>query len=1086
MVAAVDPYTRTVAWRTPADSYTSWQRPMVKPKLIETPTGIVAVPGELYFTVDDSLVANYVARVDAASGAILDYSNAKATGTATIVSAAVDWADGNPLSDVFVVTNKGAFAGHNLIKGYDTSTAIDPPDTWYISGKILSDGEGHLLVEVADADTSPTNTGVAILDTLHLTWSDVLVTGGYTAGVWCSDSWWIQTGNDELKEISTTCTLLDTVDLSADYSITDIILNGNSDAVHDGLVYDPIANDLLFQSSTKFYRLDLDNIATTPETITLAGSTLTFYHAETCRASYGPQTSINARSANLCAATGSVATLDAVVSDLSIDGTRLAAADIDVTDLSTIDVRGFAVSTPMARRNAIAMLQTAYLFDYVPRSGILTGILRGNTSSATLTEDEIGAHVDGGAAPEPWTITRGAGASLPDQVEITFADPDHNYEPSTQLARRQASTVGTVQRISLALALTNDEGAQVADTHLHLAHIASEQYKTNTMPSTIDDVQPAEVLTTTYDGVDYVYRVTDASIIDGRMIDMVGAREVPEVFTGYSVGGDPRTVNDEVTALGLTQLRPLDIPMLRNQDDNAGVYIAGASYTPGWPGADVQRSTDGVSYASVSTLTSAAAIGSALNAPTTGQANSVDLATTLNVSLMAGSLSSGTRAAPTYAAWGINGRFEVIAFITASQHADGYWQISDMVRGALDTGHAMGSHAIGDQFVVLDDSTLQRVLYSAASIDAVEYLRGVTFGKTAESATAVRFTFTAESLEPYAPCRLDGSQGGGGEWILDWERQDRTLARPLWSPQNSEAAESYTVEILDDEDAVVRTETVTDATTYEYGSGSQVTDFGRVQDGINFKVYQVSANTGNGHAVQGKFGTQYNYVTATIDKSPTLYVRFDETTGTAAESTVGVIDGTYTNTPTLGESPILPTGKAVALNGTNEYIEFNTYAAGYSTTWVKTIEISFNIDAMPGSGHDAILGTAPSGGYFGALYVLIGSDSKLYFRTYSTGGALRTDLSGATVSTGTDYHLIITFDYLSSSTMTMHLNGASYATTTAGGSFALNAGSTARMWVGRDPHGYTYFDGTVDDLVCYQDNLTSTEITDQFNRGGIA
>ena len=841
------------------------------------------------------------------------------------------------MATLFTITNKGAFNGFDLQKGYPSTTAVSAPDGWYISNNIDSNGEGLLLVQVADAEISPTNVGVAVLDTSSMIWSSVLVTGDFSSSVWAGESWFIKTGNDEIKEISTTPTLLDTIDLSADYSITDTICDGSSYAVDGGLVWDEDANDLLFQSSTKFYRLDLDDVTQTPEQTTLSSTVLTLYHPETCRAWYGTVASINAKSANLCAASGTVATLDAVTSDLSIDGTVLTASDIDVTDLATVDVRGFAVSTPMARRNAIAMLQAAYLYDYVPRSGKLTGILRGNAVSATLTEDNIGAYIDGGSAPDPWTITRAAGGGLPDQVEVTFVDPGHNYEAGTQLARRQASDFGTVDRLQLALSLTNDEAAQVADIRLHLSHIESEQYKTTTMPSTIDDVQPAEILQTTFDGVDYVYRVTNGSIIDGRIIEMLGAREVPEVFTNFSVGGDARTVNGTVQALGLTQIRPLDIPMLRDQDDNAGIYVAGASYTPGWPGADVQRSTDGTSFTSLTSLTTEATIGTALNAPTTGEANRLDVATTLNVTLISGSLSSTTRSTATYAAWGVNGRFEIISFITASQHADGYWQVSDIARGVLDTGHAMSSHAIGDQFVVLSTSALKRLVYSSSSIDAIDYVRGVTFGRTSASALSVRYTFTAESLEPYAPCRLDASVSAG-DWTLSWERQDRVLGRALWAPSNSEATETYTVRIYDEDGiSVVRTETVTDATSFVYDTTDQGTDFGGNIDYVDWDVAQVSANTGNGHFTRSGSGSAFNYVSATVGKSPTLYVRYEETTGTTAESLIGTIDGTYVGTPTLGATGILPTGVAVTLNGSSQYIDFRPLDGGYGTTWVGAL-----------------------------------------------------------------------------------------------------------------------------------------------------
>lgn len=1079
-LTAVDPYTRSVVWQTPSDGYKVFNNVSLKPKLVSTPAGLMAAPGEIACTLGSASDINYLARFDAISGQLLEVSPQKA-GTGDYVRAMVyDWWDLNIQFTPYYIRDRGVFNGYDLLYGWDSETLVDEITGWYFTTLLVSDGAGHVLVSVADAETSPTSTGVAILDTDSKTFSDVAVTGDAITAVFADGAWWVltQTSPAVIKQVDTTGAIVGTVDFSADYGITDS-LNGS-------IVFDPTENTVYLQGLSTLYKLRLSLLAEPPTTYSIArNSEASVFHPPSGRIWYEPANEINAYSANLFAATGNSVSLASVVSDICTDGTQLTPSDIDVTALAGISVRGFTVGKAMARRNALRALMTTYLFDLVPRDGVLTAILRGGASSTTLTVDDIGAYLKGRDKPVPWVVTPAAPDNLPKQVEVIFVDPDQNYERGAQLAIRQASSLGKPETLQLALALSNDEAAQLADVHLHLRHIEAEAYETTTMPSTISDVQPGAVLDAVFEGESYRFRVVDAPVVEGGIIKMRGLREVPEVFSSYAVGGSPRAKDLSVKAVGPTILWPLDLPTLRTVDNNPGLVLAANTYTPGWPGADVQRSLDGVNFSTVSTVLTATPMGVVTNAPTTGRPVAWDLATVLQVQLIAGALYSTTRETPFYAAWGVNGRIEIVSYITAGQHADGYWLVSGLVRGLFDTGDHIATHAEGDQFVLLDTATLDRLSLPASAIDQVEILRAPTIGRSASSAPQVRIGFGAEGLAPFKPVRLHAYRDGSDNWVFSWKRQDRLYGRRFWPQPNNEADESYTLKILDDLGEVVRSITVTSATTYTYALADQVTDFGKGQTLMRWSVAQVSALVGDGHAAISVVGGDYDYPGTIVSDGALHYFRLEESAGPNAADDISTLDGTYQGAPTFDEAPLFRTGSAITLDGASDYVSWDVSAK--SPSWLTGLELAFNVSGFPVSGYDVLWSHENTFAPSISAYLLVGSDNKLRLLLYRTSGVQVINLAGAALAVDTDYHVIVDWGYGNNANVDIYLNGSSYASGTTSNTWQLDTSNAGVMHLGHANSGsYGKFDGTVDDLSLWASVQSASQRADHFDRGGIA
>ena len=240
-VAAIDPYSRSVVWQTDGNGYKNYKLITIKPKLVSTGTGFIVVPGELVVAVGGNLEDKKILRLDAVSGAVLDTSPAKATGSAEITALAYDWISTKPDFQPYYIVSGGAIAGYGLGYGFDTNTDVDPPLTWYIGSAMISSGEGTLLVKLQDADISPTVIAAAIYDTESEAWTTPVTVGGFDAAVYADGYFWVlpDDSTPTLKQIDASDgTLTDTIDFSADYSISDSIGVGDSPSGMDGLVYD--------------------------------------------------------------------------------------------------------------------------------------------------------------------------------------------------------------------------------------------------------------------------------------------------------------------------------------------------------------------------------------------------------------------------------------------------------------------------------------------------------------------------------------------------------------------------------------------------------------------------------------------------------------------------------------------------------------------------------------------------------------------------------------------------------------------------------------------------------------------------------
>lgn len=540
-------------------------------------------------------------------------------------------------------------------------------------------------------------------------------------------------------------------------------------------------------------------------------------------------------------------TLDLIVGDLC----RIAALDAgatpaqyDVSDLAGIVVIGFVLTQQMTAREAIEALMPVYFFDAVESDGGIKFVRRGKPSVATIPDDDLAAHTDSESIPALLTRTRTQEQDLPATMSLVYIDPDTDYQIGSQTSRRMIGNSLEVVTVQCPVVMNSTEAKQRLDALHFSTWFEREPGQWQTTRKYVY-LEPTDVVTVR--GIDFrITRKTEGA--DG-VVKFEGVPSFGPTFIQTGSGGDSGSgfPPQQPPLAQLTDLVLLDIPYITLNPASGAYYPAMAgALRRSWPGASLQRSTDGgVNYSEVFSDNLPATIGvttTALGEFFGGNIYDEVNSVTVVLKLGAGTLESMSREAaynPEVNECVIGD--EMLRFRTATLIAERTYRLSGLLRGRRGTEWAMRAHAAGENFVMLP---LTAVAAGLGELHAPRQFKAVTFGSTVASANAVPFTYNAHLLLPYSPVYPMAAQGASGDWALRWVR--RTRYDGEWidyvDAGIGETSEAYIVKIWsDDTYATMKRSISASVQSATYTSAQQTSDFGSPQSVIYWTVAQVGA-----------------------------------------------------------------------------------------------------------------------------------------------------------------------------------------------------------------------------------------------------
>lgn len=517
--------------------------------------------------------------------------------------------------------------------------------------------------------------------------------------------------------------------------------------------------------------------------------------------------------------------------------------------LLTQEITGYRVPGGEIR-GAIEPLQEAYQFDWVMSGYKLKAVPRGQAPVMSIPWTDLAA-TDSDEIGDSLPSTREMDTELPQRVTITAVSQVREYASTTQSRERAATASVNVEELKLDLVLSDDEVAQMADRRLFLAWLGRND-RSISLPPTYQALEATDVVAVQTKFGNFELRLTGVTYeADGRLT-CTAKDENAAVYISTAAGAPAPGPDGTIGLPGPSLWVALDIPVVDETIQNsAGVGTAAAGYTNGWPGAILVSSTDGgQTYSEVQAYNGSSTLGWARNSLTANTGALVDQ-TKLTVDFMGGEPESITFdqmvAGANYAAYGNDGRWEIVRFMNAILQSDGSYVISGFVRGDKGTEWATGTHILGDYFILLDDPDNVFVGLPVESIGLQRLYRAVTEGADIDTASDVPFTYRGVNLRPLPATAPVGVRNGSGDLTASWTRRTRLSSTWWWTgivAPVGETSESYEVDVMSGT-TVKRTITST-TPSITYTAAQQTTDFGSAQASIKLRIYQLSTTVGRG------------------------------------------------------------------------------------------------------------------------------------------------------------------------------------------------------------------------------------------------
>lgn len=521
----------------------------------------------------------------------------------------------------------------------------------------------------------------------------------------------------------------------------------------------------------------------------------------------------------------------------------------------TDSVVGYLVSRVSSARANIEPLMKAFYIDGVDEDGVLRFTPRAaKTAVAPIAFDQLAATAGGDASGGPLPLSRAQEAEMPRTVTVNYVDVNSDYQPGSEQAIKQVTTSLNDMQVEIPIAINSDKARQIAEVTLFNTW-SQRNTRSGSIDRTFAYLSPGDFVEVEYpEGVVSTKMLSrigdDGAVLAFEAVDADAALYTKE-FSG-SVGENSQTVRP---VSSVARAVVIDTSILRDQDDDAGVYVAlgsagtfnGAALFVGESNADLEAQ---------GSVAVACAMGHAEGALGDFTLGILDEINTVTVQLFSGALASTTydrvvNNIDNYCALGAPGRWELLQFRTATSLGGGRYTLSGLNRGRRGTEWATGLHAIGDSFVLLQAPGMLRPVFQVGEVTNEKLYVPVATGRSIE--TALRFfeALTLEGLKPHAPYDLRGSRSSN-DLTMTWQRRTRYLDNwMLGVVPLGEATEAYSIDIFTSGayTTVIRTLTST-SKTVTYTSAQQIADFGSNQATVYARVYQVSAAIDRGYPVQ--------------------------------------------------------------------------------------------------------------------------------------------------------------------------------------------------------------------------------------------
>lgn len=458
------------------------------------------------------------------------------------------------------------------------------------------------------------------------------------------------------------------------------------------------------------------------------------------------------------------------------------------------EVTGYLIENPTPARQVLEELANVFMFDVAESDNILKFKSRGSVSQVTIPQANLGiVDTDFGGDNEYYSETRQQEVELPERVNITFINPEEDYESGTQHYKRPLKPLSVMSsreilEITLNMAMTPERAKTLAQRILFAAWSERTTHE-YTLPRDYLIYEPGDVITVELEnGERFQDRLTDVEIgadLSMRVSAVSMQASSYKLTTAVDPGGGmialPRSPFPTVKA-GI-----FNVPYLADGDvDDGGeilYYWSALAYSDGFragtltiqtPNSEDFEPEGATTFDALWGTTSSAVVPPPYSCELTDEVTKIALVPAFDFNateLVYTWESIPADQWPSEKNMVIIGD-EVILFRDVTVNEAGVATISHLIRGAKGSGEAAYKHKTGEVWVLVDDSFTKDSTEPVDKLNTDMWFTIQSRSPIPPAATQITTQLTGATRKPWQVGRVKRSNASGNATIT-WERATR-------------------------------------------------------------------------------------------------------------------------------------------------------------------------------------------------------------------------------------------------------------------------------------------------------------------------
>lgn len=217
--------------------------------------------------------------------------------------------------------------------------------------------------------------------------------------------------------------------------------------------------------------------------------------------------------------------LSEIITDICLESPNLTVDDIDVSDLTNVDVYGYQIDSEMSLLEKINRLGQIYLFDVIDSGNKIKFRKQYRPSSVlSIPFKDLGTYVPGEDQPSGdekshirYEQSHNNFADLPSQYEVQFLDRNNNLSPGIERSPIIRNHNQNIVTVDFSGVLTADEAQTIANQLLWLAWERSVT-QSFTVPLRYAVLEPGDVVGLEIDGVNELVQIQEISLSISNLV----------------------------------------------------------------------------------------------------------------------------------------------------------------------------------------------------------------------------------------------------------------------------------------------------------------------------------------------------------------------------------------------------------------------------------------------------------------------------------------------------------------------------------------------------------------------------------------